>query len=155
MKKNSELLKREIDRPKHDLDRLDLYVRHHEYHAETRNWPLQDFTDATASILQFTMSPIPIQEWSFSLDGKLVAIAYIDELPDGFSGIYFFWAPEHQDLSLGRFICLSMIEKARERGLPFVYLGYYVKGCTSMEYKAEYKPNQILAGGEWIDFMNC
>ena len=38
----------------------------------------------------------------------------------------------------------------RRRGLPHVYLGYYVAGCRSLAYKAHYRPHEILAlDGRW------
>jgi arginine-tRNA-protein transferase len=35
---------------------------------------------------------------------------------------------------------------AKERGLDWIYLGYYVKECPSLAYKAEYKPYLTLQG---------
>jgi arginyl-tRNA--protein-N-Asp/Glu arginylyltransferase len=48
---------------------------------------------------------------------------------------------------------LSLLDEAGARSRPYVYLGYYVAGCGSMEYKAHFLPNQILApDGQWHDF---
>jgi arginine-tRNA-protein transferase len=45
---------------------------------------------------------------------------------------------------------LCLIDEAVRRGLPFVYLGYYVPGCPSMEYKPRFVPNEIRgADGVW------
>ena len=47
-----------------------------------------------------------------------------------------------------------MIESARERGLPHVYLGYYVEGCRSLEYKARFRPNEVIGPqGQWESFV--
>lgn len=155
IKKNSELLTLQIRKPLLDTEHVDLYVRHHEYHSELRNWPLHDVDDACASILSFILSPLPVQEWAFFLGEELVAVTYVDEVPDGFSGIYFYWAPEKHALSLGRWICLTLILEAQKRGLKHVYFGYYVKGCISMEYKADYRPNQVLVGtNKWENFLD-
>ena len=45
-----------------------------------------------------------------------------------------------------------MIDRARRQRLPHVYLGYYVEGCRSLEYKRRFAPNEILTeGGVWMD----
>ena len=55
--------------------------------------------------------------------------------------------------SLGVYNVLCVIDAARRRGLPYVYLGYYVEGGTAMTYKTLFKPNQLRgADGVWRDF---
>ena len=47
---------------------------------------------------------------------------------------------------------LSLLEHAARRGLEHVYLGYYVAGCRSMEYKQRFRPNQLLGSDrQWHD----
>lgn len=152
MKANADV-RVEIGDPQIDADRVGLYVRHHEYRAETRQWPDHDPNQAAYSIFNFIDSPTPVQEWAFYLADELIAVMYIDELPDGFSGIYFYHAPEYRDRSLGNYMCLYLIGEAARRKLAHVYFGYYVSGCISMEYKAAFKPNQVLVNGEWRDFL--
>ncbi|MBX9687612.1 MAG: arginyltransferase [Candidatus Obscuribacterales bacterium] len=149
-KSNSSSIRLIISPPKIDDARINLYVAHHKHHAETRAWRQSSDDSALSSIMSFTVSPLPVQEWAYYLGDQLVAIAYVDQLPDGFSGIYFYHSPEHRHLSLGNWICLTMIEKAQELGYPYIYFGYYIKGNISMEYKAAFKPNQILdSEGQW------
>jgi arginine-tRNA-protein transferase len=33
--------------------------------------------------------------------------------------------------------------------LPYLYLGYWVKGSKKMNYKAQYKPLEIFLNGKW------
>lgn len=154
IKRNSECLRLEIGAPTIDGERVDLYVDHHDHHAKTRGWRPVDADLAVQSMLSFTLSPLPIEEWAYYLGEELVAIAYVDTLPDGYSGIYFFHSPAHAKLSLGNWICISMILKAQELNLDYVYFGYYVKGNISMEYKATFAPNQILRDdGSWKYFV--
>jgi arginine-tRNA-protein transferase len=69
------------------------------------------------------------------------------------SAIYFFYDPDERDRSLGTWNVLSVIEEAARRKVPHLYLGYYVEGCRSLEYKARYRPNEVLADdGEWRPF---
>ena len=46
---------------------------------------------------------------------------------------------------------LDHIAIAREAGLPYVYLGYWVPGSPKMDYKARYKPLEIFSEGRWIE----
>lgn len=155
IKENSPLIKLVVGEPLTDETRVNLYLSHHLERAESRNWRPVDLESTLESILNFTVSPIPVQEWAYYLEDELVAIAYVDQLPDGYSGIYFYHSPAHRDLSLGNWICISMILRAKELGFPYVYFGYYVKGNISMEYKAAFAPNQILVeDGSWQDFRS-
>jgi arginine-tRNA-protein transferase len=80
-------------------------------------------------------------------------VGYVDDLPGGLSAIYFFYDPEERHRSLGTWNVLSVIENARQRRIPFVYLGYYVEDCTSLAYKGQFVPNQIRGpDGSWRDF---
>ena len=67
--------------------------------------------------------------------------------------IYFFHDPREARRSLGTLNILHLIEAARHRGLPHAYLGYYVDGCRSLEYKATFKPNEIFMGATWETFV--
>ena len=54
---------------------------------------------------------------------------------------------------VGTWNVLNVIAEAARRRLPFVYLGYFVPGCSSLAYKARFGPNQILGeDGRWHDF---
>ena len=63
---------------------------------------------------------------------------------EALSAIYCYYDPSDRARSLGTFNLLSLLTGARERGLPHVYLGYYVAGCRSMEYKRKFRPNEVL-----------
>ncbi len=135
--------------------KLQLYDRYHAYQAEAKDWPGHPPKDVQGYADSFVENPFPVQEWSYYLDGKLVGVGYVDDLPAGLSAIYFFYDPDHRDRSLGTWNILSLIEVAARRRLPHVYLGYYVAGCPSMVYKSRFRPNQVLGpDGEWHDFEN-
>jgi leucyl-tRNA---protein transferase len=44
---------------------------------------------------------------------------------------------------------LWQIEKALRLNLPFLYLGYWIKGCGKMNYKTEYRPMELLVANSW------
>ncbi len=76
--------------------------------------------------------------------GPLLAVALTDRLSDGLSMVYSFFDPDAQSRSLGTHLILDHIERARALGLPYVYLGYWVKGSPKMDYKARYQPQDHL-----------
>ncbi len=70
--------------------------------------------------------------------------------PTILSSLYFYFDPDHARRGLGVFGALSEIALARRRGLKWYYLGYWVNGCSAMQYKADYRPHQILhTDGQW------
>ncbi len=82
--------------------------------------------------------------------GKLVGACLTDRQADGLSMIYSFFDPEHVSRpALGNFIIMDHIMRARDAGLAYVYLGYWVKGSSRMEYKTRYRPLEILAPAGW------
>jgi arginine-tRNA-protein transferase len=44
---------------------------------------------------------------------------------------------------------LDHIRRARARGLPYVYLGYWVKGSQKMDYKVRFRPQEHLMPKGW------
>lgn len=125
---------------------LELFARFQHHGAATKGWPER----AAPDLRLFVQNPFPTEEWRYSLGDRLVGVGYVDALPEGLSAIYFVHDPGEHRRSLGTFNILAMIEAARERGLPHVYLGYYVEGCRSLEYKARFAPNEVLTGdGRW------
>lgn len=82
-------------------------------------------------------------------DGVLVGLAAVDSLDDGLSAIYTVFDPDFEHRSLGTFAVLWQIEEARRRGLPHLYLGYWIEQCRKMNYKTRFKPIEALQDGQW------
>jgi arginine-tRNA-protein transferase len=83
---------------------------------------------------------------------ELIAVALTDVLSDGLSMVYSFFEPSQQSRSLGTFMILDHITRARRLGLPYVYLGYWVDGSRKMDYKARFLPQERLLGAGWTRF---
>src|SRR5258708_10703179 len=66
---------------------------------------------------------------------ELLAVALTDVLSDGLSMVYSFFEPSEESRSLGTFMILDHIARARRQGLPYVYLGYWIEGSKKMDYK--------------------
>ena len=73
-----------------------------------------------------------------------------DVLSTGLSAVYTFFEPSEAKRSLGTFAVLSLIQIAREMGLAYVFLGYWVKGCSKMEYKIDYRPIELFQDKKWV-----
>ena len=82
--------------------------------------------------------------------GRLVGACLTDRQADGLSMIYsFFDAEPGARPGLGNLIILDHILRARAAGLPYVYLGYWVKGAARMAYKTRYRPLEKLGPQGW------
>ena len=80
---------------------------------------------------------------------SLAAVCLTDVLDDGLSMVYSFYDPERAADSLGTYVILDHIQIAREAGLPYVYLGYWVPGSPKMGYKARFSSVEVYRGGNW------
>ncbi|GGW21789.1 putative arginyl-tRNA--protein transferase [Gemmobacter lanyuensis] len=81
----------------------------------------------------------------------LAAVSLTDVFDDGLSMVYSFYDPALLEHSLGTFLILDHVQIAREAGLPYVYLGYWVPGSRKMGYKARFNALEIYKGGQWQD----
>ena len=83
-------------------------------------------------------------------EGGIVACTLTDVLSDGLSMVYSFFDPDLSHRSLGTFMILEHIERARKLGKPYVYLGYWVDGSPKMAYKARFRPQERLSPRGWV-----
>jgi arginine-tRNA-protein transferase len=82
-------------------------------------------------------------------DSSLQATALSDVLRDGLSMVYSFFRPELAKRSVGAYMVLDHIRLASELGLPYVYLGYWVRGSEKMGYKSDFMPLEVFDGETW------
>ncbi len=85
--------------------------------------------------------------------GRLAAACLTDWLADGPSAVYSFFDTAQNHRSLGSYMILWLVEAARARALPYVYLGYWVEGAEKMDYKRRFSPLQGLIGGRWQEIV--
>ena len=69
--------------------------------------------------------------------GRLVGACLTDRQGDGLSMVYSFYDPDEAFASLGTYMILEHIAYARQLGLPYLYLGYWITGSR--------KPTSISA----------
>ncbi|MCF6292388.1 MAG: arginyltransferase [Robiginitomaculum sp.] len=80
---------------------------------------------------------------------ELIASALIDQLSDGASMVYSFFNPEFAGRSLGKFMIIDHINRAKSSKQPYLYLGFWVQKSQKMNYKDQFTPLQILQGNNW------
>jgi arginine-tRNA-protein transferase len=80
----------------------------------------------------------------------LKAVALCDRLSDGISMVYSFYDPDETTRSIGTHMILDHVEYARQLGLPFLYLGYWIKGSRKMSYKTRFQPQEHLTSAGWV-----
>ncbi len=130
-----------------DLLRRYLNVRHPGGGMADMAWPdYVAMVEDTAVRTQLVEYRLPSEDRG---PGDLVAAALVDQLSDGLSLVYSFFEPEMSKRSLGSFIILDHIVQAGLMELPYVYLGYWVRGSAKMDYKARFSPIEILRPMGW------
>jgi arginyl-tRNA--protein-N-Asp/Glu arginylyltransferase len=83
--------------------------------------------------------------------GKLVGLSIVDVTPEAASSVYFVWDTDPRR-SLGIYSVLQEIEWCRQTSRSHLYLGLYVEGCASMDYKTSFQPHQRRYRGQaWMD----
>jgi arginine-tRNA-protein transferase len=105
-----------------------------------------------AAMVEETAVRTHIVEYRFSdgpKRGALAAAALIDVLSDGLSMVYSFFDPDEARRSLGAYTILDHIQQARAAGFTHLYLGYWIPGSEKMDYKAAFRPLEVLLAGEW------
>ena len=75
---------------------------------------------------------------------KVAGLVYLDAIYQ-----YSFYDPDHRKRSLGTFMILDHIARARRMGLAYVYLGYWVRDSRKMDYKGRFLPQERLLADGW------
>ena len=86
----------------------------------------------------------------FYRQDELVAVSVTDALEQGLSAVYTFFDPLLTQRSLGNYVILWQIERARAMNLPYLFLGYWIKNCAKMQYKSSFRPLEFFIGGNWM-----
>ena len=63
--------------------------------------------------------------------------------------VYSFFDPDFTSRSLGTYMILEHVDRARRLGLAYVYLGYWVMGSSKMDYKSRFLPQERLLRDGW------
>lgn len=144
--RNSDLVARETD----SLDRDETYSLYSDYihqrHADGDMYPPSP--EQYESFI--AVRPEGTRFFEFYLQDRLLAVSVLDQLQHGLSAVYTFYDASESRRSLGNYVILWQIEKARALNLPYLYLGYWVKDCPKMSYKIKFRPLEMYVQGKWI-----
>jgi arginine-tRNA-protein transferase len=130
-------------------EKYELYVRY------LRDWHGRPGDETSPDDFRAFLYDSPVDTIEFSYrdgSGRLLAVGICDACQQSLSSVYFYFDPAESRRALGTFGALSEIDYAREHQLPWYYLGYWVYGCASMQYKCDFRPHQRLdTDGVWRD----
>jgi arginine-tRNA-protein transferase len=133
--------------PKATQEKFELYARYQSL------WHDSAEPDDPAAFLSFLYrSPVETIEFAYrDPAGRLLAIGICDECPQSLSSVYFYFDPVESRRSLGTFGALVEIDYALQKGIDYLYLGFWVKDSQKMSYKADFKPHELLQpDGGWL-----
>jgi arginine-tRNA-protein transferase len=128
-------------------EHFELYLRYiHSRHAGSS----MDSPDS-ARYVEFLISPtIDTVFYELREGDRLLGVAVVDRLHEGLSAVYTFFDPDEKERSLGTYAILMQMREAQRLGLPWVYLGYWIKACTKMSYKDRFRPFEGYRNGRWV-----
>lgn len=111
------------------------------YQAHSRERFGQE-SDIDGFVASFYQPSAPALQLELRLQGELVGLGILDLADDALSSVYFCFDPRHSRRNLGTFGALQELALARQLGLPWYYLGYFVPGSARMAYKDHFRPRQ-------------
>jgi len=141
------LVEAEATMEQFDLLRRYLTARHADGGMAEMAWP-----DYVAMVEDTAVRTHIIEYRQKSEDGgpgDLVACALVDLMSDGLSLVYSFYDPALTRRSLGSFVILDHVIQAGLTEMPYVYLGYWVRGSEKMDYKVRFTPIELLRPEGW------
>jgi len=130
-----------------DPDHYRLYLRYQQLRHEGGGMD-RDSREQYRHFLLGSHVQTLLVEFRLRSSRQLAMVALIDLVSDGLSAVYTFYDPALAD-GLGTYAILWQIEQARNAGLDHVYLGYWIAASSKMDYKANFRPAEVLVGSDW------
>jgi leucyl-tRNA---protein transferase len=127
-------------------EKVELYKRYLEMqHTGTSQ------TDDAEGLFDFLYKPVvsTVEIMYHDSVGDLLGVSIVDVSTDALSSVYHYFDPAQGRRSLGVFSAVFEIGLAKQWGRPHYYLGYWIDGCKTMQYKANYQPHEMLIDGIW------
>lgn len=126
-------------------EKIALYQRYLQH--QHPNSPQSEDADGLREFLYESI--VNTVEVNYLKDDRVIAVSILDVCSRSVSSVYHFFDPLESRRSLGVYSVLTEIELARQRGIPYYYMGYWIEGCSTMHYKANYRPHELLVDGQW------
>lgn len=159
LRRNADLERRAVE-PIATADQYALLRRYLDTRHTSGGMNDMDEDDYAAMVEETTVDTFVCEYWAPPIleDGiplsrpRLAGAAITDVIEDGLSMVYSFFDPADRARSLGTFMILDHLARARALGKPYVYLGYWIEGCRKMSYKARFRPLEALTMDGWAPF---
>jgi leucyl-tRNA---protein transferase len=134
-----------VGEPRSSDEKWRMYVEYlRQRHDGTMSESREDFQEFLYAAVTDTL------EMVYRAGDRIVAVGIVDACPGCLSSVYFYFGPAQSRRSLGTFGALCEIAECRRRGLAYWYAGYYVRECAAMNYKADFRPYELLGpDGLW------
>jgi len=146
MRLNSDLAARELD-PVISDEQYALFTRYQGGRHSAGDMAKMDYLDYQALVEETPVDTLMVE--FRDPNGVLVGACLTDRVGNGLSAVYSFFDPAQQRRSLGNFIILWLIGRAREEGLDYAYLGFWIADCAKMSYKARFQPLEGYTPDGW------
>ncbi len=134
----------QIQPPTITAEHINLYNAYHLDMHERRGWPYREIDEDQyfESFIdgEFAFS----REFQYRRNDELVALGIVDMTGYVMSSIYFVHSPDIRSDAPGTMSVLREIEAGRQSNHAWLYMGYYIRDCGSMNYKNRFEPYQIL-----------
>jgi arginine-tRNA-protein transferase len=138
-----------VDEPRPTDEKRELFAR---YLAFKHDGTMTGNRETFESFLY--NAPVPAIEVSYWIGKRLAGVSLLDILPGAVSSVYMFFDPADAKRGLGTYSVLWEIEYCRTQGIAYYYLGYFVPGSKTMDYKARFRPAEILdSANQWTPLI--
>lgn len=146
LKKNSDL-KISVNTKNFEKERFELFINYCSERHNSGNMQFMNFEE-------FNNFYHHNQNKTIILDlidnhNVLFASILLDVLDDGYSAVYSFFNPFLNKRGLGKNLILRSLELLIDIKKKYLYLGYWIKDCTSMNYKSSFKGVEFFINGKW------
>ncbi len=145
VRKNADLTVTTKISPKPTRAKWLLFRKYIEYkHDDTMGTGFTEFVEFLYN------APIDFYEFTYKLGREIIGVSIADRCDDALSSVYMFFDPAHEQRSLGTYSAIHEIEYCKEHDFDYYYLGYYISGATTMNYKSRFMANELLTPDyEW------
>lgn len=146
MRRNADLTA-EIVEPIATHEQYSLFSDYQRARHQGGDMSKMDFLDYQALIEDTPVNTLVVEFRKPS--GALAGTCLVDRLSDGLSAVYSFFDESDYERSLGTYMILWLIGEARSQELPFMYLGFWIDGCSNMAYKSRFQPLERITPDGW------
>jgi len=142
--RRNETIEVEVGTPMLTRDHLNLFERYHADMHQRRGWPhrevsAEQYFDGFLGG-QFSFA----REFRYFRGEHLVGVGLVDMTRRSSSSAYFYHDPDWRSEGPGVFSMLVELQIARQLGIAYHYLGYWIPEVQSMAYKSQYGPHELL-----------